>query len=58
MRLMPLAACIDPNILPRVCELEMGRAFESITEEDWKDYFMRGSEHVHYNFETIDRAMS
>jgi hypothetical protein len=36
----------------------MGRAFESITEEDWKDYFMRGSEHVHYNFETIDRAMS
>ncbi len=24
LRLMPLAACIDPTILPRVCELEMG----------------------------------
>ncbi len=49
LRLMQLAACIDPTILPRVCELEMGRPFESITEEYWKDYFMRGREHVHYN---------
>jgi hypothetical protein len=58
LRFMPLAACIDPTILHRVCELEMGRPFESITEEDWKDYFMRGTEHVHYNFKAIDRAMS
>ncbi len=58
LRLMPLAACIDPAILPRLCELEMGRPFESITEEDWKDYFMRGKEHMHYNFEAIDHAMS
>ncbi len=58
LRLMPLAACIDPTILPRVYEFEMGRPFESVTEEDWKDYFMRGTEHVHFNFEAIDRAMS
>ena len=57
LRLMPLAACIDPSILPRVCDLEMGRPFESITEEEWRDYFLRGTEVVYCNLEAVDRAM-
>jgi hypothetical protein len=35
----------------------MGCPFEDIKEEDWKNYFMCGTEPVHYNFEAIDRSM-
>ncbi len=57
LRLMPLAACIDPTILPRVCELERGGHLKVSPRKTGKT-FMRGTEHVHNNFEAIDRAMS
>jgi hypothetical protein len=55
--LMPLAACVDPSIIPRVCELEMGKTFEDVTEEDWKTYFLRGTQPCYENLEALDRAM-
>ncbi|CAK4120432.1 unnamed protein product [Aphanomyces euteiches] len=38
--LMPLAACIDQKIVPRVCEHDFGKPFEEITEDEWRDYFL------------------
>ncbi|RHY15509.1 hypothetical protein DYB32_010754, partial [Aphanomyces invadans] len=38
--LMPLAACIDQKIVPRVCAHDFGKSFEDITENDRRDYFL------------------
>ena len=37
--LMPLAACVDPVIVPRICEFDLGKPFENVTEDDWRAYF-------------------
>ena len=55
--LMPLAACVDPTIIPRVCDLEMGKSFEDVTEEDWRSYFLQGTKPCHQNIEALERAM-
>ncbi|RHY46954.1 hypothetical protein DYB34_010515, partial [Aphanomyces astaci] len=40
--LMPLAACIDQNIVSRVCAHD--KSFAEITENDWWGYFLSARE--------------
>ncbi|CAK5124999.1 unnamed protein product [Aphanomyces euteiches] len=42
--LMPLAACIDQKIVPRVCEYDFGNPFEEITEDEWRNNFLSARE--------------
>ena len=34
--LMPLTASVDPTIIPKVCDLEMGKPFDEVTEDEWR----------------------
>ena len=58
MFLMPLAACIDQKIVPRVCAHDFGRLFEDITEDDWRDYFLTAREVQELDLESVSRAMA
>ncbi|KAG9409390.1 hypothetical protein AC1031_019644 [Aphanomyces cochlioides] len=56
--LMPLAACIDQKIVPRVCEHDFGKPFEEITEDEWRDYFLRAREVQELDLEWVTKAMA
>ncbi|CAK5213956.1 unnamed protein product, partial [Aphanomyces euteiches] len=56
--LMPLAACIDQKIVPRVCEHDFGKPFEEITEDEWSDYFLSACEVQELDLEWVTKAMA
>ncbi|CAK4769616.1 unnamed protein product, partial [Aphanomyces euteiches] len=56
--LMPLAACIDQKIVPRVCEHDFGKPFEEITEDEWRDYFLSAREVQELDLEWVTKAMA
>ena len=39
--LMLLAACVDPAIVARICEYNLGKSFEDVSEDDWRSYFQK-----------------
>ncbi|RQM29351.1 hypothetical protein B5M09_008053 [Aphanomyces astaci] len=58
MFLMPLAACIDQKIVPRVCAHDFGKSFEEITENDWRDYFLSAREVQELDLDSVAKAMA
>ncbi|RLO06027.1 hypothetical protein DYB28_012590, partial [Aphanomyces astaci] len=58
MFLMPLAACIDQKIVPRVCAHDFGKSFEEITEKDWRDYFLSAREVQELDLDSVAKAMA
>ncbi|RLN79208.1 hypothetical protein DYB28_011095, partial [Aphanomyces astaci] len=58
MFLMPLAACIDQKIVPRVCAHDFGKSFEEITENDWRDYFLSVREVQELDLDKVAKAMA
>jgi hypothetical protein len=56
--LMPLSACIDPTVLPRICELEIGRSFDEVSKADWHRYFLDAATPRLQNLKGLDRVIS
>ncbi|ETV96688.1 hypothetical protein H310_10006 [Aphanomyces invadans] len=56
--LMPLAACIDQKIVPRVCAHDFGKSFEDITENDRRDYFLSAREVQELDLDAVAKAMA
>jgi hypothetical protein len=55
---MPLSACIDHAVFPRICELEIGKSFDEVSEADWHRYSLDAATPRLQNLEGLDRAMS
>ncbi|RHY23322.1 hypothetical protein DYB32_009234 [Aphanomyces invadans] len=56
--LMPLAACIDQKVVPRVCDYDFGKPFEEITEDGWRDYFLSAREDHELDLDWVAKAMA
>ncbi|RLO08970.1 hypothetical protein DYB28_003350 [Aphanomyces astaci] len=56
--LMPLAACIDQNIVSRVCAHDFGKSFEEITENDWRDYFLSAREVQELDLDAVAKEIA
>ncbi|RHY26411.1 hypothetical protein DYB32_007632 [Aphanomyces invadans] len=56
--LMPLAACIDQKIVPRVCAHDFGKPFEEFTENDWRDYLLSAREVQELGLDAVSKAMT
>ncbi|KAF0683006.1 hypothetical protein As57867_024834, partial [Aphanomyces stellatus] len=56
--LMPLAACIDQKIVPRLCAHDFAKSFEEISEDEWRDYFLSAREVQELDMDAVARAMA
>ena len=55
--LMPLAACVDHAVVARICEYDLGKPFEEVSEDDWRAYFQSACGTIRIDMEVVAQNM-
>ena len=55
--LMPVRGCIDHKTLVRICKYELRAAEDSITEDDWREYFLSARQPEKIDIGLVKAAM-
>ena len=55
--LMPLAACVDPAIVSRICVFDLRKPVAEVTEDDWRAYFQSACGTLRINMSVVMSSM-
>ena len=56
--MMPIAACIDPRAVERICYWNLRKPYHEVTEEDWRQFFASARATEQVDMAKLKSAMS